>query len=129
MAASDWQEVRCPFPLLRVPVMRQFLDVVYQTVELPLRIHFLPPSQGKALELFVVPQIAEHGLHGGKATAIADATFGTVDGLFHPLGVEERRGLMLWKKATCRVGVLSGVRRHLSRWVQGTQSCFAPWNL
>jgi len=32
------------FPLLPEPVMRQFLDVVHQAVQLPLRIDLLPPT-------------------------------------------------------------------------------------
>jgi hypothetical protein len=39
--------------------MRELLDVMNQTVQLPLRIDFLLPSQGKAVQLFVVPQIAK----------------------------------------------------------------------
>ena len=44
--------------LLRIPVMRQFLDVVYQAVKLPLRIHFVSPSEREPVELFVVPQVS-----------------------------------------------------------------------
>ena len=61
--------------LLRVPVMRQFLDVVHQAVELPLRIHLRFSSEREAVELFVVPQIAEDGFHGGETPAILDASF------------------------------------------------------
>jgi hypothetical protein len=66
--------------------MRQLLDVVYQAVELPLRIHLLLPSEGEAVQLFVVAQVAEHRFHRGKASAIANAAFRTVDEGFHFVG-------------------------------------------
>lgn len=66
--------------------MRQLLDVVRQAVELPLRIHFLLPPQGKAVELLVVPQVAEHRLHRGEAPAVSRLSFGTVDAGFHFVG-------------------------------------------
>jgi hypothetical protein len=31
-----------------------------------------------------------------------------------------------WKNATCRVGVVPGVRKQRARWVHGPQSRFAP---
>ena len=67
--------------------MRQFLDVVYQAVEFPLRIHLRSPSEREAVELLVVPQIAEHRLHGGEALAVLDAPFRAVDAGFHFIGV------------------------------------------
>lgn len=66
--------------------MRQFLDVVYQAVEFPLRIHLLLSSEGEAVQLFVVAQVAEYRLHRGKASAIANAAFRTVDADFHFVG-------------------------------------------
>ena len=59
-----------PCSLLRIPVMRQLLDVVYQAVELPLRIDLVLPSQGESVKLFVVPDIAEHRFHRGKAPPV-----------------------------------------------------------
>ena len=59
-----------PLQLLRIAVMRQLLDVVYQTVEFPLRIHLLLSSEGEAVQLFVVAQVAEHRFHRCKASGI-----------------------------------------------------------
>ncbi len=67
--------------------MRQFFDTMYQAVELPLPLHLLPASQGKAVEPFVVTPVAEHRLHRGKASAVSSPSFGTVDADFHFVGV------------------------------------------
>ena len=75
-----------PRPLLRIPVMRQLLDVVHQAVELPLRIHFLLASEGEAVELFVVPDVAEHRFHRGKAPPVSRLSFGAVDTSLHLVG-------------------------------------------
>ena len=53
--------------LLREPVMRQLLDVVHQTVELPLRIHLRSAAQGKAVEPLVVSEVAEHRFDGMRS--------------------------------------------------------------
>ena len=67
--------------------MRQFLDVVHHAVELPLPIHLRSPSEREAVELFVVPQIAKHRLHGGEALAVSGAPLRAVDARFHFVGV------------------------------------------
>lgn len=87
MAASDWRDAGwLPLPLLRITVMCQLLDVVHQAVELPLRIHLLLPSQGEAVELFVMPQIAEHRFHRGEASSVLCASCRAVDAGFHFVG-------------------------------------------
>ncbi len=98
--------------------MRQLLDVVHQAVELPLRIHLLLPSEGEAVQLFVVAQIAKHRFHRGKASAIADAAFWAVDAGFHFVGegrcpidlaLEERHlpGLGLFRGAQATVALVA----------------------
>jgi hypothetical protein len=67
--------------------MRQFLDVMHQAVEFPLRFHLLFPPEREAVELLVVPQVAEHGFDGGEASAVLDAAFWAVDAPFHFVGV------------------------------------------
>lgn len=74
------------FCLLPVAVMREFLDVVDEAVEFPLRVDFLLPAQSKAIELFVVPEVAEDRFDGGKALAVFAFAFFTVDGAFHLVG-------------------------------------------
>ena len=88
--------------------MCQFLDVMHQTVEFPLRILLLPPSQGKAVELFVVPQIAEHGFYGGKASAVLRLSFRAGDTRLHLIGEAALPSTLPGKKVTCRGLVLAG---------------------
>ena len=65
--------------------------MLYQAVELPLRIHLLLPSERESVELFVVPNVAEHGFHRGKASPVLCLAFGAVDAGFHFVGVTVRR--------------------------------------
>lgn len=67
-------------------MMCQLLNVVHQTVELPLRIHFLLPSEGEAVELLVVADVAEHRFHRGKAASVFRLPFGAVDACLHLVG-------------------------------------------
>lgn len=64
-------------------MMRQLLDVVYQPVELPLRIDLLLPSESEAVDLFVVPDVAKHGFNRGKAPSVFRLSFRAVDAGFH----------------------------------------------
>lgn len=50
---------------------------------------YRPPlfPQSEAVDLFVVPQIAEHRLHGGETSAILDSPFRAVDMGFHLVSV------------------------------------------
>jgi hypothetical protein len=59
-----------PSRLLRIPVMRQLLDVVHQAEELPLRIHLPLSSQREAIQPLVVADVAEHRLHRGEASPV-----------------------------------------------------------
>lgn len=67
-------------------MMRQFLDVVHQAVELPLCINLILPSEGEAVELFVVPDVAKHRFHRGKAPAVFRLPFRAVDTSLHLVG-------------------------------------------
>ncbi len=73
--------------LLRIAVLRQFLDVVYQAIQFPLRIDLFLPSEREAIELFVMAQVAEYGFNSGEASAIACPAFGAVDTMFHFIGI------------------------------------------
>jgi hypothetical protein len=64
-------------------VLRDFLDVMHQTVELPLRIDFSPTAQHKAMKPFVVSQVAEHGLNDGEPLAVSRAPLRVVDSSLH----------------------------------------------
>ena len=54
-------------PSSGIPMMGQLLDVMSEAIELPLPIHLAAASQGEAIKPLVPSQVAEHGLHGGKA--------------------------------------------------------------
>jgi len=75
------------YSLLPIPVMRQFLDVVHQTVQLPLRIHFLLSPEREAVELLVVAQVAENGFDGGEASAVLASSCRAVYVSLHFVGV------------------------------------------
>ena len=66
--------------------MRQLLDVVYQAVKFPLRIDLLFPSEGEAVELFVVANVAKYRFHRGKASSVFRLPFRAVDTRLHFVG-------------------------------------------
>ena len=74
--------------------MRQLLDVVHQTVELPLRIHLPLLSEREAIQLFVVANVAKYRFHRGKAASVFRLAFRAVDTGFHLVG-EGRRAVSL----------------------------------
>ena len=67
--------------------MRQLLDVVYQTEELPLRIHFRSPAQREAVEFLVVADVGEDRFHRGEASSVERTPLWAVDRPLHDLGV------------------------------------------
>lgn len=67
--------------------MRQLLNVMDEAIQLPLRIDLLLASQGKAVEPFVMPDVAEDRFHRCKASSVASLPFLAVDGSSHPLGI------------------------------------------
>lgn len=78
----------CPFlPAPRIPMMRQLLDVVHQAIQLPLRIYFFPAPQCEPVQPLVVPQVAKHRFHDGKALAVLFPAFCTIQLALHPVGV------------------------------------------
>jgi len=78
--------------------MRQFFDVVHQTVELPLRVDLLLPAQREAIEPLVVPQVAEHRLDGGESAAVQRTSARRIDGPPHALAGAFRAGVGLAAK-------------------------------
>ena len=67
--------------------MRQLLDVMDEAIQLPLRIHLLLASQGKAVEPFVMPKVSEYRLHRRKASSVAGFPFLAIDSSLHPVGI------------------------------------------
>jgi len=67
--------------------MRQLLDVMNKTEELPLRVDLLLTSEREAIESLVVPDVSEHRLNGGEASPVQGFAFRTVDRSFHKIGV------------------------------------------
>ena len=70
------------FPL-RITMMRQLLNVVYQAIQCPLRVDLGLHAQGKVVELLVVPDVGKHRLHRGHALAVQLSTPGAVNGPLH----------------------------------------------
>jgi hypothetical protein len=67
--------------------MREFLDVVHQAEELPLRIDLHLSSQRETIEPLVVADIAEDRFHRGEAATVTRSTGGCVDAFLHSVGV------------------------------------------
>ncbi len=58
-----------PWPSLPTAAVHQFLDVVHQAEQLPLRAHLAQAPEREAAQPLVVPKVGEHRLHGGDAPA------------------------------------------------------------
>lgn len=110
-------------------MVRQFLDVVHQAVELPLRIDLLPAAQREAVEALVVAEVGKHRLHRGEAPPVEGATLRAVDGPAHDLGVAWRRATRLAAEETDLPG-LRLLRRAQAALALGAGHAIAlrPWN-
>ena len=71
-------------------MMRQFLNVVNQTVQIPLRVHLGLRAQGESVQSLVVAQVPKNWLDDGDPAPIKLATPVAVYGLLHALGVAQR---------------------------------------
>jgi hypothetical protein len=60
------------------------LDVVHQTEQLPLRVHFLLAAQSKSIHPLVL-EIPEHRLYDGNALVVNEPAKQGVELPFHPL--------------------------------------------
>lgn len=69
---------------------RELFNVVHQTKQLPLAIHFRASTQREATQPFVAAQIRKHRLDGRKSLGVVPAPVGGVDALSHLLGVRDR---------------------------------------
>ena len=67
-------------------MLGQLLNIVHQTIQLPLNVDFAPPAQRKSMQPLVISKIGEHGLDNGQSPPIVRATPGTVDAPLHPIG-------------------------------------------
>lgn len=96
--------------------MRQFLDVMDEAEELPLRIDLFLSAQREAIESFVVPEIPEHRLDRGKPLAIKTSAFFTVDRPFHQIGIAHLRciGFPAEEADLSDFGLLRGAQAFLS---------------
>ena len=75
-------------------MMRQLLNVVHQTKEMPLRIHLLLSAQRETIEPLVAAQVTEHRFHRRHALPVAFTPIDAINRLLHALGVGQRRGLL-----------------------------------
>ncbi len=89
-------------------MMRQLLDIVNQTEELPLRIHLCFPAQRKAVQPLVVSKVSEYWLDYCKAPAVAYPSLGRIEAFLHSLCVTlgRARGLALEEGDLPRFGLL-----------------------
>jgi transposase InsO family protein len=78
-----------PMPSTRIPMMRQLLDVVGETVELPLPVYFAPAPQRESVQPLVVSEVAEYRLHRGEAPRDHLPADGRIDPHLHPFDAVE----------------------------------------
>ena len=69
--------------LRRVPMMGEFLDVVDQAEELPLRVDLQAAAQREAIESFVVAQVREDRLYRPEALPVLGAALWGIAATFH----------------------------------------------
>ena len=74
-------------PAYPIPVVRQLLDVMDETEELPLRIDLLLTTQREAIESLVVSDVSKHRFNGRKALPVQGPAFRTIDRPFHEVAV------------------------------------------
>ena len=68
-------------------MIRQFLDVVHQAIQLPLALDLFPATQAEAVQALGCTDVAEHRFHHRHAVAVDLFALLAVDSLFHPVGV------------------------------------------
>ena len=61
----------------------QLLDVVHETVQVPLRVHLALAAQVEPVQPLVVPDVGKHRLHGAHALAVQAPASGRVDSRAH----------------------------------------------
>ena len=90
-------------------MMRQLLNVMHQTIKMPLRIHLVLSAQRETIEPLVAAYIAKHGLHSRHALPITFPSFDAINRLLHTLRVGQGRGLLFLEErhlaGQCSLGV------------------------
>jgi len=71
----------------QLSVIRQFLDVVHQAIQLPLALHFFLTAQTEAIQALGRSDVAEHGFHHRHSVAVDLFASRAVNPVFHPVGV------------------------------------------
>ena len=61
----------------------QLLDVVHETVQVPLRVHLGLAAQVEPVQPLVVADVGKHRLHGAHTLAVQAPAQGRVDGRAH----------------------------------------------
>jgi hypothetical protein len=91
-------------------MVRQLLDVVDQTEQLPLRIDFDLSSQREAIEPLVVSDVSEHRRYRREALAVKRTARGRIAALLHPvgMGLGRGRGFALEEGNLARLGLRGG---------------------
>jgi hypothetical protein len=63
----------------------ELLDVVHETVKLPLIVDLAPPAQREPIETLVVSKVGEHGLDDRQALRVTRPPRSAVDAPLHAL--------------------------------------------
>jgi hypothetical protein len=71
---------------------------VYQTIQLPLPLDFLFPSQAKAIKSFVRADVTKHRFDDRHTMAVDLFAFVAIDTLLHPVGVVRGALVFLYYK-------------------------------
>ena len=85
-------------------------------------------AERETIEAFVIAEVPEYRLDGSenRSAYCARPSGESIRSFICAVWVGGAAGSRPWKNATCRTGVVAGVRKHCARWAQGTQSRFAP---
>jgi hypothetical protein len=107
-------------------VVRELLDVVHQTKEHPLPVHFRPAAQREAIEPFVVAGLPNTGSTVPNRRAYRVRPSGrSMRRFIRAVCVSGRGAVFPRKNITERTAVVAGVSRHRARNTHEPQSrCF-----
>lgn len=77
----------CAHSRSQLSIIRQFLDVVHQAIQLPLGLYFSLPAQTEAIQTFGRADVTEYRFHHRHAVTVNFFASRAVYPVFHPVGV------------------------------------------
>jgi hypothetical protein len=76
----------------------ELLEVVYETVEFPLRVDLAPSAQRKSIEALAVSEICEYGLDNRESARVTQPTLCVASSTSGQKGLAEMRDFdLLWR--------------------------------